>query len=367
MRVLFINSMRAFGGGERWLLEVAAGLVARGHQASVAARQGSALATLARRDGHPVSEFPMRGDIDVQSIIGITRLMKRSRIDVVSVNVQRAVRLGAVAAYFAGIGAVVERRGLLFRLKNTARNRFIYKRLISRVIANCEAIKDDITSSGVVPPRHVTVIPNGIDPSRVMGGEGMELRSELGIGEKTPVIAIIGRLVSDKGHGVALDAFSRILAESPDCCLLITGSGRLLGELRRRARPLGAAAHFLGHRDDIPAVLDAADVTMVTSFREGMPHVVLESMAAGTPVVATPAAGIPELIEHELDGLIVAMHDPRSTAQAVLRILSDDGLAHRLAANANRRVRAEFSLDLMIDRVEACFEEEAAAAMRGER
>ncbi len=366
MRVLFINSMRAFGGGERWLLEVAAGLVARGHEASIAARQGSALATLARRDGHPVFEFPMRGDVDLQSIIGITRLMKRGGFDVVSVNVQRAVRLGAVAAYFAGIEAVVERRGLLFRLKNTARNRLIYKRLISRVIVNCEAIRHDIASSGVVPVRRITVIPNGIDPSRVVGGEGNELRNELGIGEETRIIVIIGRLVSDKGHGVALDAFSRVLAESPDSCLLVAGSGRLLDELRRRAGPLGAAVRFLGHRDDIPAVLDAADVTMVTSFREGMPHVVLESMAAGTPVVATPVAGIPELIEDERDGLIVPMHDPSATAKAVLRLLSDDGLAQRLAANAGERVRMEFSLDLMVDRVEACFEGEAAAAIRGE-
>ncbi len=367
MRVLFINSMRAFGGGEQWLLEVADGLVARGHEASIAARRGSALSTLGRKHGHPVFEFPMRGDADLESIVGITTLMKRGGFDVVSVNVQRAVRLGAVAAYFAGIRAVVERRGLLFRLKNTGRNRFIYKRLVSRVVVNCEAIKDDLASSGVVAGRQMIVIPNGIDPSRIMSAGDGKLRSELGIGEGTRVVVIIGRLVPDKGHGVALDAFSRILAGSPDCCLLVVGAGGLRDELERRARPLGTAVHFLGHRDDISAILDAADVTMVTSFREGMPHVILESMVAGTPVVATRTAGIPELIEDELSGLLVQMHDPHGTAQAVLRILNDSGLAQRLAANAGRRVRSEFSLDLMIDRVEACFGEEASAAMRVER
>jgi glycosyltransferase involved in cell wall biosynthesis len=366
MKVLFINSMRAFGGGEQWLLEAAAGLAARGHEVSIAARRGSALSVLGRGDGHRVFEFPMRGDVDLQSIIGITALMKRGGFDIVSVNVQRAVRLGAIAAYFAGIGAVVERRGLLFRLKNTARNRFIYKRLISRVVVNCEAIRDDLASSGVMSPRQMIIIPNGIDPSRVTSVGGNKLRSELGIGEETRIVAIVGRLVSDKGHGVAFDAFSRILAEDPDCCLLVVGTGGLRDELERQARSLGAAVRFLGHRDDIPAVLDAAEVTMVTSFREGMPHVILESMVAGTPVVATRAAGIPELIENERDGLIVPMHDPRGTAQAALRILRDRELAHRLAANAGRRVRAEFSLDLMIDRVEACFKEEVAAAERAE-
>ncbi len=107
------------------------------------------------------------------------------------------------------------------------------------------------------------------------------------------------------------------------------------------------------------AVLAAGTVVLVSSYREGMPHVVLEAMAAGTPIVATGVAGIPEMIEHGRDGLLVEPGDPDATAAAVLQLLSDRESARTMAESARRRILGEFSLETMIDRVEACFADAA--------
>jgi len=364
MRVCFVNSLRTFGGGERWLLEAAEGLASRGHEVTVAARVESALATRARHAGYDTLEVPMRGDGDPMSIFPLANWLRSTRADVASVNVQRAVRIGAVAAAMAGVPGVVERRGLLFPVKPSAINRFTYRRLVSRVIANCGAIADDLAAGGVVPAERIVVIPNGIEPERVSAGAGEELRAELCLEAGTPTVVVIGRLVPDKGHEVALEAFAKIVEREPRAQLLVVGAGKLRHQLREMASKMlpEGSWRFLGHRSDVDAVLAAGTVVLVSSFREGMPHVVLEAMAAGTPIVATGVAGIPEMLRDGQDGLLVEPGDVDATAAAVLRLLDDRESADAMAASARRRVLAEFSLETMIDRVESCF---AEAAERG--
>ena len=352
-----MNSLRTFGGGERWLLEAAEGLVSRGHTVTVAARVESALASRARECGYDRLELPMRGDGDPISIFRLASWFRSTRTDVASVNVQRAVRIGAIAARMAGVPGVVERRGLLFPVKPSALNRFTYRRLVTRVIANCGAIAEDLVAGGVVPAERIVVIPNGIEPDRVSAGAGEGLRAELRLDADTPTVVVIGRLVPDKGHEVALEAFVRIVAREPRAQLLVVGAGKLRHRLRQMASEMlpEGSWRFLGHRSDIDAVLAVGTVVLVSSYREGMPHVVLEAMAAGTPIVATGVAGIPEMIEDGRDGLLVEPGDPDATAAAVLQLLSDRESAGTMAESARRRILGEFSLETMIDRVESCF------------
>jgi glycosyltransferase involved in cell wall biosynthesis len=299
----------------------------------------------------------MRGDADVDSIFRLARWIRRHGADVLSVNVQRAVRVGCAAALMAGRPPVVERRGLSFPSRPTALNRLIYGRCVSHVIANCRSVADGFVGTGVIDPSKVSVIVNGIDPARVPRGGGAAVRRELGIEDDAPLVAVIGRLVVDKRHRVALSAFGAVLSRVPDARLLIVGAGRLEADLRTEAeRAFGeSSVVFAGHRDDVPAVLDAADVLLVTSDREGMPHVVLEAMVAGTPVVSTRVAGVPEMIEDGVHGLLVPVGAADAAADAVVRALSDVELSGRLASAASERVRTEFALDTMIDRVERLF------------
>jgi len=357
VRILFANSMRAFGGGERWVLEAADGLRARGHDVCAAARAGGALARLMRDGGHAVLELPMSGDLDVVSVGRLAAWMRRRRAELVCVGIERAVRLSCAAAKLARVRAVVERRGLALPVRPTALNRAVYGACVTRVVVNCRALVEDV--SAFVPASRITVIPNGIDPSRLTRGAGAVFRSRFGIPERAPVLAVVARLTADKGHREALAAFREIRARVPAARLLIVGSGSLEAELRREAsaHPDGSVV-FAGHVEDVGPAMEASQVVLVSSRREGMPHVVLEAMALGTPVVATSVAGIPEMIEDGRDGLLVDPGAPDALAAAALRVLGDPALARDLAARAKRRVATEFTLDAMLDRTEACFRDE---------
>lgn len=364
MRVAFVNSMRSFGGGERWLLEVARGLESRGHRVAVAGRPRSWLIGRAADQGCETIPVPMRGDLDVLSIARLARGLRTFRPDLVCASIERAVRIGGAAARLAGVRAVVERRGLILPVRRSLAHRVTYTRLVGHVIANCRAIANSLIEGGLVPESMVSVIPNGIDPGRVLKGGGAAVRHEFAIPDDAPLISVVGRLVADKGHRYAIRAFARVVRDHPGARLLIVGSGGLraeLVEMARRTAPAGTVI-LAGQRGDVPGILDASDVLLVTSLREGMPHVVLEAMVAGVPIVATPVAGIPEMIEDGRHGVLVPPRSPGATAEAVSRLLSDRTSAGRLAREAARRVRSEFSLGEMIDRVESRFAAEVERA-----
>jgi glycosyltransferase involved in cell wall biosynthesis len=179
-------------------------------------------------------------------------------------------------------------------------------------------------------------------------------------------VAVIGRLVRDKGHEHALRAFATIVRDEPRARLVIAGAGKLEGELSALAEAVApeGSVIFAGHRDDVAALLKASDLLLVSSLREGMPHVILEAMAAGTPVVATSVAGIPEMLEDGKHGILVPPGSEERLARAALTLLSDRSTAARLAAEARVRVESEFSIPIMLDRVEECFAHEIALGRR---
>ncbi len=364
MRITFVNSMRSVGGGETWLLEAMRGLTERGHEVAMVLRQGGAFADRAEREGHSVLRLPMSSDFDPASVFRLASFLRRFRPDVVNVSVQRAVRVGCAAVRLAGVGEVVERRGLNFPARPSRLNHWVYGRCVSFVLANCGEIADQMVDSGLVPEDRVAIVPNGIDPSRVPPGGGPAIRAELGLGQEAPLVSIVARLVRDKGHALAFEAFSRLTERLPGAKLAVVGSGRLgpeLSELASSVAPAGSVI-FMGLRDDVPAILDASDVLLVSSLREGMPHSILEAMVAGTPVVATEVAGIPEMIRDGREGLLIPAGSTEAIERALHRVLSDRDLARRLSEAAAQRVRAEFGLDVMIDRTERIFKAVAARA-----
>jgi glycosyltransferase involved in cell wall biosynthesis len=163
-------------------------------------------------------------------------------------------------------------------------------------------------------------------------------RADIGAGPR-PVLLAVGRLAAQKGLGVLLEAAAAWQHREPAPVLAIAGAGPLAGELAARARRQGLEVVFLGHRDDVPALLAAADVVVVPSLWEARALIVQEALRAGKPIVATRVGGIPDITGAD-GALLVPPGDPVPLAAAVLSALDDQDLARRLGAAALARAAA---------------------------
>jgi glycosyltransferase involved in cell wall biosynthesis len=183
----------------------------------------------------------------------------------------------------------------------------------------------------------------------------------LGIAPEALVVACVGGLDPVKNHAVLIEAFARVLAQRPDGALLLIGDGPIRNDLERQAAPLGDRVRFLGHRDDVPDLLRAADVYAQVSQTEGFSNAVLQAMATALPVLVTAVGGNVELVT-EQTGRLVAPGDVEATARALAALMDDPALRRRLGEAARRRVVEQGSQQAMVEAYCRAFERVIAGA-----
>jgi glycosyltransferase involved in cell wall biosynthesis len=192
-------------------------------------------------------------------------------------------------------------------------------------------------------------------PTRSPGpAERAEVRAELGIGDR-PLILTVGRLAHQKGLPTLLDAAAGWTARTSPPLVAIVGDGPLENELRGRIETEGLPVRLLGRRQDVPALLAAADVVVVPSVWEGQPLVVQEALRAGRPLIATRVGGIPDLVEDA--ALLVPPGDAGALRDAVAQVLDDSALAVRLGAAAVRRAAALPTEDAAVQQLLTLYQE----------
>ncbi len=185
-----------------------------------------------------------------------------------------------------------------------------------------------------VVPAPAAVAPSAVAIGRARDDIGAGPGPGAGAGGR-PVVLAVGRLTDQKGFGTLLDAAARWQDRAPLPLLVIAGEGPLAAELAGTADAAGLAVRFLGQRDDVPALLAAADVCTVPSRWEGQPLIVQEALQAGRPIVACQVGGIPDMTGPA--ALLVPPGEPARLAAAVLRVLDDRALAGRLSVAALAR------------------------------
>jgi len=362
LNLIFVSSVRFWGGGERWMLSACRGLSGRGHRVVLVCQPGSRLLERALRAGVRAKPIRMRWDIDPIVIARLYKLILSERADVVCTNRDKETRLAGIAAKLAGV-PLVKRRGSDYPFPNRLRFEITYRYFVERIIVNSKAtLSTLIRGNPWLPEEKLSLIYNGIDPDRyIPNGSGLKLRRELGIGDRDPVISIVGLLNERKGHRFLLKAVKEISGDFPRVRLLVVGEGRMERELKGLARSLGMADRviFLGFRDDIPAVMEASDVLALPSLCEGFGYVLVEAMASGKPVVATNVSSMPEIVENGRTGFLVPPADHRELAGALRRVLGDGALAENMGSLGRERVREKFSIGRMVDELEGLLMEVA--------
>ena len=213
-----------------------------------------------------------------------------------------------------------------------------------------------------------TVIPYGVDSERFRPGADLRARGRerLGIADNVPLILAIGRLVKKKGFEYLIDAAALLKTQHPKLCVAIAGDGDLDTSLRARARAAGAddIVRFLGvvSHDVVPMLLAAADVAVAPSVHDdagnvdGLPNTVMEIMASGTPLVATPAGGIAAVATDSVTARLVAERDARALASAIDEVLRDRPAAALMGRRARELVCRHHSWSRVAEDFEAVYE-----------
>jgi glycosyltransferase involved in cell wall biosynthesis len=181
----------------------------------------------------------------------------------------------------------------------------------------------------------------------------------LGIPESAPVVGKVARLFPLKGHDHFLAAAARIAQARPDCWFLLVGDGILRDELEARARAAGIAERtvFAGlvAPGDVPRHLQAMDVVLHASLREGIARVLPQAGAVGKPVVTFELDGAPEVIEDGVSGYLVPPGDEAGLAARTLHLLEDPELRERMGVAGRRFAAEHFSAERMVARVDAIY------------
>jgi glycosyltransferase involved in cell wall biosynthesis len=213
-----------------------------------------------------------------------------------------------------------------------------------------------------------SVIPYGVDSARFKPGseERRRGRAMLGVAADVPVVLALGRLVKKKGFEYLIDAAAVLRSRHTDLRVIIAGEGDLDAELRARAREAGLADHvrFLGviPHHDVPALLAAADVAVAPSIHDdagnvdGLPNTVMEILASGTPLVATPAGGIAAVATEGETARLIPERDPGALAAAVEELLQQPALRSAIGARARERVRSHYGWERVAKEFEAIYD-----------
>jgi glycosyltransferase involved in cell wall biosynthesis len=288
----------------------------------------------------------------------LAALLRAERIQVVHAHKGGGRSLTLLARLFGAAPPLVVNRGVSFPLSLTGRW-LDGSPLVARVVAVCEAIRSDLIRQGI-PPDKVEVVYSGTDTDRFdpAGADGRRIRAELGLGPAPPLVIQVG-VREPKGNDDVVRAFGRVRAVRPEARLLLVGARtekRKVLEDLAAGLGLGGAVTIWGYRDDIPDILAAADVAVDASYAgHGITGALRESLAMETPVVATNTAGNPELVRHEVTGLLVPPRDPAALATAVLRLLGDPAWARSLGGAGRRLVAERFSTRAKLGRLEALY------------
>jgi glycosyltransferase involved in cell wall biosynthesis len=316
------------------------------------------------------------GPRDLAALAQISRLVRDVRPHILHTHAAKAGALGRLACMVAGRAAPPVRvhtfhghvlseyfspvkSGLFTRVERELARR------TTRLVAVSDEVRADLVRLGVAPAERITVVPLGLDLDRFrLTGEEQEeararIRSELGVPVEAPVVVLVARLVPIKRVDRFLRIASRLAAEIDDVLFVVVGDGELAEELRgyAEARALAERVIWTGLRTDMPALMAAADVVVLTSDNEGTPVSLIEAHATRRPAVSCDVGGVSSVVIDAVTGFTVPAGDEAGFADRVKTILRDDRLATRFAAAGREHVLANFGLDRLVGDINRLYRE----------
>jgi len=349
-RVLYLAHTLAVGGAEEMILNLLRSLPARFERGVMCIDGPGPMGEEIRRAGLPIESLGLQPGLRRPfDLLRLQRALEAAQPTIVHTFLLTASLYGRFAAMLARVPIVIGTEVNIYERKQAA-HRLAERWLMQRtdaVIASAESVREFYIQQVQADPDKVVVIHNGVEWSQLETSRSRaEMRAEAGVPADVVAAVIIARLTEQKAHRVLFEAMAS-RAELSGLHLMVVGDGELRDELPRQVERLGlrGRVHFLGARRDLGNLLGAADLFVMPSLWEGLPLSLVLAMGSGLPVAASRVAGIPEVVEDGVTGLLVAPGQVPQLAAALVRLTQDPALRETLGARARAFVRSRFGVE----------------------
>ena len=353
LSIVQILSSFGMGGQERVALDLAIGLAGLGHSVltvSLAAPPEGPLAAEFREQGLEIETVAKRPGRDPRLFLSLARLFRGRRADVVHTHNPQPLLFSALPAKLARAALVHTKHGVNPDNPRRLAMRRAAGRLVDAFVAVSQPTADVAADRRECRPRRLHVVPNGINLDRFAPDAEARraIRRELGIPDDAFAVGTVGRLWPEKGHEYLIRSLVPVLGDRFH--LVITGEGPERDNLTRQIAALShpASVHLTGNRRDVPRLLAALDVFVLTSKSEGLPLVIPEAMAAGLPVVSTRVGGIPQVVDEGVTGFMLAYGDEDALRGRLVALDGDRRLAGQCGAMGRERSLDRYSSRRMV-------------------
>lgn len=363
LRILHISSAQAFGGGERYLVDLANALAKRGHDVYVATRRRSPLISELTLPQENMFELPLRNALDATSAGGLAKLIRSREIEIVHAHMARDYPIAAYAARRNAGSKLIVTRHVLFPLNRLHK---LTLGRVSRVIAVSRAVERDLHAQALVSPEKIAVVHNGVDVGRLETVCGRLQRIDFcrrwDLPEESLLVGTVGTFTPLKGHEDFLRASAQVKEVVPRAFFVISGidspqAQAYRSQLERLSVELGLGGRvrLISRMDNIAELFCALDVFVSASHTESFGLAIVEAMAAGTAVVATATEGAQEIVEDGETGILVPVGGIDQMARSMTELLVKQSKREEIANAARADVRKRFSLDRMVEETEKIY------------
>ena len=360
LSIALMNETVGLGGAERVVLQLAEELRARGHRVTpvVSAGRDGWLVNSLRDARFDWRVYDPRRRFDPGAVSRLAATLRDVQADVVHSHEFLLAIAGTAAARRVRRPHIITMHGNQEMTRGWRRRvalRWAFRRSRATVAVSEDTRRHLETTLGL-RPGVVQVIPNGIP---IPDGRPAHVRAELGLEADELLVLAVGSLVPRKGHAVLIEALSRVRLTQPDLKwrLAIAGVGveRERLEALVRERGLDGRVHLLGPRGDVADLQSAAHIFVMPSLWEGLPLAVLEAMFAGNAIIASSASGIPEVIDHGREGLLLAPGDADALAAELIALMRDPARREEMGRAARERAHAHHTIGVMADAYERLY------------
>ncbi len=358
MKILFVNFAKAheWGGGEAWTIYTARGLADLGHEVKIVGRTGSHVYQNARSAKLDTDFLDVGIDYSIPAIRSLRDTIKKFNADIVIVHHNKDLRTAGVAAKLNRT-PVVHRNGFPI-LRNNWRNHLSY-RMTSRILTNSQRIKDHYSTFSWIDTHRIDVVPNGVSSEllevnrKTQSGFISEVRSQWGVQPGEMVVAYAGRLTKVKRVEDLVLSIGKV-KEKFQLKLVIIGAGGERERLVKAAVEAGVESrvYFTGFKENASKLLIAADLVALPSAEEGMPNMLMEAMALGVPVAATPVGDVPYLLDKGNAGWLIPVGNIEQWTDLLHSTKANPGTLDEKGLAARERIKSNFSMEKMLKGIE---------------